>query len=129
MSKIIKMHSDWWDHEAEIDGKTYVASVSHGGTNPNDSTYSARTSAVLAISCIDDGHTVVFPARTPANEATDSGAVSRRMTRAVSRANALWADSGRWFRDKRTQNREEAAWKALVRVYSICAADTGALEK
>ena len=117
MSKIIKMHSDWWDHEAEIDGKTYVASVDHSGTNPNDSTHSARASAVLAISCIDDGHTVVFPA--------DSGAVSR----AVSRVNAHWADSARWLWNGRSQKREEAAWRALVRVYSICAADTGALAR
>ena len=114
--RIANMPSDWWDYEAVIDGKSFRVYARNGGTVPNSYNYPARTSAVLAIECISDGHTVVMGAQIPANKATRAGAAEACLAGALGTG---WVKDGRWLWDGRSQKRDDEAWFTLVRAYEI----------
>ena len=133
------MPSDSWDHEAVI-GESFVNGESqltvgadpfyshcksfkvyanHGGTVANKYSYPARTSAVLAIECIEDGKVVVLGAQIPGNKATRAGAAAACLAGALGTG---WVDDARWLWDSRSQKRKDKAWFAIARAYETIVA-------
>ena len=137
------MPSDSWDYEAEIgeaflrgestikcarnyfysQGKSFRVYARHGGTVANKYGYPARTSAVLAIECVDCGTTVVMGAQSPANKATRAGAAAACLAKALG-TGWVGAKDGRWLWDKRAsrQERKDKAWFTLARAHEILVA-------
>ena len=139
--------SDSWDYEAEIseasvDGESPVVSAvgpfdspgsrgfrvyaAHGGTVAASYGHPARTSAVLAIECIDDDTVVVLGAQIPAGKATPAKAAVACLAGALD-TGWVGAQAGRWLWDGRSTRRNDEAWDVLVRAYdAIVARETAA---
>ena len=120
------MRPDSWDHEAVIGGKKYLSHAAHGGTVAASYGHPARTSAVLAIECIDDDTVVVLGAQIPAGKATPAKAAVACLAGALD-TGWVGAQAGRWLWDGRSTRRNDEAWDVLVRAYeAIVARETAA---
>ena len=143
-----------WDHEAEIGEaflrgeSTLTASASpfyphrksfrvyanHGGTVAASYGHAARTSAVLAIECVEDGAVLVMGAQISANRASKAGAAVACLAGAlgtgwVGAPDGRWdgwmdraGKDARWLWDGRSTGRDDRAWRAIVRAYEILVA-------
>ena len=135
-----------WDHEAVIGeafvngestltvgadpfcshAKRFRVCAAHGGTVAASYGHPARTSAVLAIECAEDGVLVVMGAQISANRATQAKAAVACLA-GVLDTGWVGAQDGRWLWDGRSTRRDGEAWGALVRAYeAIVARETAA---
>ena len=110
-----------WDYEAVIGGKKYLAHAGHGGSVAASYGHAARTSAVLAIQCVDDGTVIVMGAQIPAGKATQAKAAVACLA-GVLDTGWVGAQAGRWLWDGRSTRRGDEAWDVLVRAYEILVA-------
>ena len=115
--RFVNMRPGDWDHEAEIGGKSFRVFADHGGAVASHR--AARTSAVLAISCIDDDTTVVMGARIPVYQASRAFAATASLYQSWG---VYWAINVSWLWNDRSREGDEGAWKALVRAYEITVA-------
>ena len=123
--RVANMPSDWWGYGAVIGGKSFKVYARHGGTVANKYGYPSRTSAVLAISCIDDDTTVVMGSQIPANKATQAGAAEACLCSALASPEIpRWVYDARWLWDRRAsrQERKDKAWFTLVKAYETIVA-------
>ena len=122
--RFVNMRPGDWDHEAEIDGKSFRVFSGNGGTVASHR--AARTSAVLAIECVDDDTTVVMGARVPVSHGSSSFAAFASLYQSWG---FYWAIDVCWLWNGRSRERGEEAWKALVRAYGITVARAEAAAK
>ena len=92
---------------------TYRVACTFADSVPNSYGYPARTSAALAVACVEDDAVVVFGGQLSANKATRSGVAFVCLY-----GYCYDANDARWLWDRRTDRRDALAWRACIEAYA-----------